>query len=145
MRRGPYVALGCLFGVSAAILLFWRVQATRMERDFREALAAGRVTGLTVGLTGKAWTADDLATARVLRLDNSYNVERALLRWVHTQGDVQISEERFSYQGSVTDISTGIRHVFGYRRAGGGWQYQSIHRDSMQRHIEQRTSSGKAN
>ena len=140
-RRGPIIAIGCLVAVTLGILLVWRVQASRMERDFREAVRAGRLDGLPVELREKVWTDADLATVRVIRLDQSYGKERALLRLMHTAGENTINERQFSYQGMITDATTGIRHVFGYRRdARGGWQYVSIHLDSIQQHIQQRAN-----
>jgi len=140
-RRGPIIAIGCLVAVTLGILLVWQLQASRMERDFREAIRARRLNGLPVDLREKVWTDADLSTVRVIRLDQSYGKERSLLRLMHTAGENTINERQFSYQGMITDAATGIRHVFGYRRdARGGWQYVSIHLDSIQQHIQQRTN-----
>ena len=140
-RRGPIIAIGCLVAVTLGILLGWQLQASRMERDFREAIRARRLNGLPVDLREKVWTDADLSTVRVIRLDQSYGKERSLLRLMHTAGENTINERQFSYQGMITDAATGIRHVFGYRRdARGGWQYVSIHLDSIQQHIQQRTN-----
>ena len=140
-RRGPAIAIGCIVAVMLGILLVWRVQASRMERDFREAVRAGRLDGLPVDLREKVWTDADLATVRVIRLQRSYGRRRALVRLINAAGENTIDERQFSYQATITDAATGIRHVFGYGRdAAGGWQYVSIHPDSLQQHIQQRAN-----
>ncbi len=136
--RGPFIAIGCLIAFSVAILAVWQMQAGRMRRDFREAAAAGRLNSLPIGLRDRIWSPADLATAEVIHLDPQHGTQRASLSLLHTRGTAVISEDRYSYQATVTDTTTGIRHVFGYRRnPPGAWEYITVHPDSARQYIQQ--------
>jgi hypothetical protein len=132
------IAILAVVAVMTGILAVWQMQANRMERDFVDAIRAGRVRSFPIDLRDKTWTDAELATAEVIKLDQSAGRERALVRLAHTGGGYTLSSARFSYQAVVTDTS-GIKHVFGYRRADpGGWTWETIHPDSAQQHLQQR-------
>jgi len=134
-----WIAAGVLVAIMGGILLSWQISAYRMAKDFSRQLRAGRVEGLPIDLRDKVWTKEELSTVEVLTLDDSYGPQRSLERLAHTRGGYTISPSHYSHQAVLTDTSTGIRHVFGHRRAEpGGWRYATVHPDSAQRHIEQR-------
>lgn len=132
------VAILILVAVGGGIVLHWEVQAAMMRRNFVGALRRGEVDSIPVILAGKVWTENELASAHVIRLiPDSFQV--ALEYHLYTRGDVHIPENRFSYQATITDATTGIRHLFGYPLTGPQrWRWQGIHPASAQRYIELR-------
>ena len=123
-----WVAAWLVVAVSGGILLSWRIAAHRMAKDFTWELRAGQVEGLPIGLRDKVWTEEELSTVEVLTLDDSYGPQRSLERFAHTRGGYTISPSQYSHQAEVMDSSTGIRYIFGHRRAEpGGWRYVTIH------------------
>ena len=139
------VAIGSLVAVIVGLLVVWEVQANRMKADFVKALRAGRVQMSLAELRDKTWNERELATACAIKLNRRAGPQRALERLIHTRGGYTISSIQYSYQATITDLSTGIKHVFGYRRKSpGGWCWQTIHPDSAQRHIERRVKPAAA-
>ncbi len=133
------VAIGLLGGIVVMFLLVWRVQADRMGSHFVDAMRDGTVDVGQVQLQGKVWTEAELATTVVIKLDSGYGRERSVQRSIHTGGQYTISRQQYAYQAMVTDADTGIKHVFGYRRAAPQrWQWEGVHPDSMQEHIRLR-------
>ncbi len=117
-------------------VLIWSFQGSAMRGDFVEALRQDNAS-LPVDLRGKQWTEQELATAVVLKLPGGSGRERALSRGLHDRGRFVISP--IQYQGTVTDETTGIVHVFGYPRKGPPvWHWASIHTSSADLHIQRR-------
>ena len=116
----------------------WSFQGSAMRDDFVEALRRGDAS-LPVDLRDKQWTEQELADAVVLKLPGGSGRERALSREMHDRGRFVISPLQYQYQGTVTDETTGIVHVFGYPRKGPpAWRWASIHTSSRDLHIKRR-------
>lgn len=128
------VILALIFG---PIVLYWHGQAVRMQGDFRKALQESRVNSMPPTLQNKVWTEEELRTVEVLTLVRRSGRRRgAALRLLYTRGEVVISENDFDFQAKITDLETGIRYVFGYRRGGGGWVWASVAPESLQVYID---------
>ncbi len=142
MNRGfidkrTLVIIGLLVGIPCGLLLYWEISARRMREHFVKALQAGEVDGLLLELRGKTWTAGDLASVEVIRLDSSYGKERALVRLAHEGGEAAVSRSQFSYQATITNTETGVKYVFGYPRSGSRkWRCQGLHPDTAERDRE---------
>ncbi len=136
--RKVLLALLMLALIFGPIVLYWYGQAVRMQGDFRKSLQAGRVESLPPALRDKTWTEEELRTVKVLTLVRRSGRRRgAALRLLYTRGDVIISENDYRFQAKITDLETGIRYVFGYRRSGGGgWTWASVDPETMQLYID---------
>lgn len=134
------VAIIALFvAISAAVLLVWKVQASRMRTHFINAMRNGEVHIGQVDLQKKVWTEEELATTEVLKLDTGYGRERSIERSLHSGGQYTLSQHQYTYQATVMDADTGIKHVFGYLRAEPRrWSWAGIHPDSAEEHIRLR-------
>jgi len=133
------VVIGILVLVTGGILLHWQILAGKKKGNFVEAIRAGEVDGLPVDLRDKVWSDEELANARVIKLDDSYGPQRSIERAIHTRGEYTISSRAYSYQAIVTDTDTGIKHIFGYsRREPARWRWVTVHRDSALKRTEQR-------
>jgi len=127
-----------LVGVSGGLLAVWKIQATHMAGNFAETVRSGQLDGLPIDLRGKTWTEEEIATVEVIKLDDSWGRERSIERSIHMR-DAMASRAQYAYQAVMTDLDTGIRHVFGYsRRSPQRWLHVTIHRDSMEQHIQRR-------
>jgi hypothetical protein len=131
------MAIGLLILTSVGLVLVWKVQGMTMRGDFVRALREGDIHGPHRDLVGKVWTDDELATAEVLKVPVSYNVEQSIERSVHSWGRIVVSGDRYEYQGMVRDANTGIIHVFGRTRtAPYRWCWADISMSSMPQQLE---------
>lgn len=130
-----------IVGIHLVVIAVWHVLAMSMRSDFRHALTEGRVSGLPMDLVGKTWSADELATVEVLKLVSSSYVYAIEVVLYVGRRDV-VGGNRFSYQATITDLSTGKRHVFGYWRGEPHrWMWETLDDPGqMQRLLEQRTT-----
>lgn len=136
-RRAAVIAVLC--AVPLALLVIWAYQGKSMEADFVERLRADDVKALHRDLRGKQWSAEELATVHVMKVPADTGPQRALVRAAHSRGQIVISSIQYAYQGTVRDNTTGIVHVFGYRRSEPKhWCWVSIHPDSMREHLQRR-------
>ena len=117
----------------------WQFQGAGMRSDFGQALRSGNVGGLPVDLQGKRWSEQELAQVEVLAVPDNAGTERAISREIYERGRVLVSSHQYAYQGTITDTSTGILHVFGFhRREPRAWRWVTIHPSSHKLHIERR-------
>jgi hypothetical protein len=125
--------------ISVGLILVWKVQGMSMRSDFVRALRTGDIHGPHRDLVGKTWSDEELATAEVLKVPEHGNVERSLERSIHALGRVVVPSQRYGYQGSVRDASTGSVHVFGRTRtAPHRWCWYGISLSDIPQHLERR-------
>jgi|GEM_PF-3880486 len=133
------VVIGILVLVTGGLLLHWQILAGKKKGDFVESMRAGEVDGVPLDLRDKVWTNEELANTRVIKLDDSYGPQRSIERTIHTRGEYTISARAYSYQATVTDNDTGVKHIFGYsRREPARWRWVVVHPDSALERAEQR-------
>jgi hypothetical protein len=115
----------------------WHFQGAGMRSAFVEALRTGDVGGLPIDLQGKRWSEQELARVEVIKVPDGSGTERAVSQQIHDRGRLVLPSNRYEYQGTIQDVSTGILHVFGYQRQEPrGWRWFSIHPSSIKRHLE---------
>ena len=138
------MAFGIVAIVFIGVLVSWKLLAFRMSGDFADALRNGSVSdSLPLDLRGKVWTDAELATVEVIRLSQGSGKEQAIQRQIHTGGGHTLSPRQYSYQATITDLSTGYRHIFGHwRTKGRGWCYAELHPDSARQRVQQRIDTG---
>ena len=128
--------------VTIAILIVWSIQAGAMRRNFTDSIRNGDILYVPPNLAGKKWTDDEIKSARVYKLDDATNIERAGMQNLHSGSEYTISPFDYSYEAIITDESTGIAHIFGYRRIGQtGWIWATIHPDSTEEWIRLRVGT----
>ena len=117
----------------------WYFQAAPMRSHFVQALRAGDIGGIPVDLQAKIWSEQELTEVEVLAVPQGAGSERAMSRVAYTRGRVLLSSQHYAYQGTISDSSTGIRHVFGLpRREPRVWRWITIHPSSAELHIQRR-------
>jgi len=131
--------IGILVLLTAGILLRLQCLAYKKKTDFIEAMRANEVGGMPIDLRDKVWTDDELANARVFKLDDSYGPQRSIERTLHTRGQYTLSATAYAYQATVTNDDTGVKHIFGYtRRQPARWRWVTVHPDSAIERAQQR-------
>jgi hypothetical protein len=134
-----FVIIGILVVVILAPAIFWSMQARGVKPEFVQALRENKVTGLPINLQGKTWSEAELASVYVRKVPRGAGQEQSIPRAIHTRGDYTLSSSRYTYQGTINDGATGVKHVFGrLRRQPGTWRYEGIHPDSAEKHIQRR-------
>ena len=82
---------------------------------------------MPIDLRDKEWSDAELSDIEMLRLDNSFGKERALLRAANRAGSYTVSSQLYSFQATITDSATGKRHIFGrIRREPQHWVHAAI-------------------
>ncbi|MFW6171699.1 MAG: hypothetical protein ACODAD_14520 [Planctomycetota bacterium] len=131
------VATGVILLIPLMLLAIWGFQGQAMQSGFAAALRTGAVKSVHGNLQGKQWSAAELATIEVLKIPLASGQERALSRSVHSRGRIFVSPRAYEYQATIRDSATDIVHVFGYRRSEPRhWQWQQIHPESMETHLQ---------
>ncbi len=135
----PLPAIGLVVLVGAGVVVAWKIQGWGMRGDFIQALRAGKIVAVHRDLQGKTWTAEELATATVLKVPPGTGRRRAIIRTVHEGGRVMVPRDRFACQGTILDSTTGIVHVFGYTRdAPHRWCWEAMEPGTLGPQLEQR-------
>lgn len=138
MDKRALIVAGAILLIPAILLAIWALQGESMESDFAEALRNGDVAGLHRDLQGKQWTADELATIDVLKIPGGYGRERAIARSIQTR-NIFVSRQLFEYQATIRDDTTGLVHVFGFRRSEPRqWCWDQFHPNSLQAQVKRR-------
>ncbi len=139
MDKRVLMVVGVILLMPMVLLGIWAVQGHSMEGDFAESLRTGAVKGVQRDLLDKQWSPAELATIEVLKVPAGAGKERAIARSLHARSRIFVSAIMYEYQASVCDNTTGIVHVFGYRRAEPRhWCWDQFHPDSMQVHLQRR-------
>ncbi len=140
----PAIIIGILFGTILLVVGFWRLQGVDMKGEFIDAMKNGEVQISKADILDKVWTDDEYKTVKVLRLPGSYGPPQALSREIHMGGEFTLSRAQYSYQAQITDLETGMIHMFGYTRAQPHrWLYEGFHPDSaaeMLEHLQEKGS-----
>jgi hypothetical protein len=135
----PLLAVGVVVLVGAGVVVTWKLQGWGMRDDFVEALRTGQIEAVHRDLQGKTWTDEELATVTVLTVPRKATRQRAIIRTVHEGGRLVVPRDRFAYQGTIRDATTGVVHVFGYTRAAPHrWCWEGMDPDTLGPQLEQR-------
>jgi hypothetical protein len=135
----PLLAIGLVVLVGGSVVVVWKIQGWGMRDDFIQALRDGQIVAVHRDLQGKTWTDEEFATAAVLKVTPRITRQRAIIRTVHEGGRVMVARDRFAYQGTIRDSTTGVVHVFGYTRdSPHRWCWEAMDPDTLGPQLEQR-------
>lgn len=139
----PAIIIAILVGSIFLVVGFWRLQGAGMKGSFIKAMKNGEVHMTMVNMVDKVWTEDEYKTVKVLRLPDSYGVEQAWSREIHMGGRYTIGRALYSCQGQITDLETGMIHMFGYTKSRPHrWLHQGFHPDSAAEMLERLQETG---